>query len=295
MAVDLRRTYFNAVLGGTGGLIGWAVSPAVRAGVSSGRVYLLSAALGAVIGASVGWFLGVAEGLLEAPSPGRVLRGGAVGAILGAVGGSLGALIGQGFFELLGGGVWPRALGWAVFGAVVGTADGMARRMPARIRFGAIGGLIGGLFGGGTYEGLRTRLASEGEAWGTALGLVLLGAMIGAMIGLVESLLRVSWVRFLNGRFEGQSRTLDPARAVTTLGASDACNIILRGDRGVSEVHAEIVVQNGDFVLRSRNGPVAVERGGPVPAAAAYVLRPGDRLVLGATRLLFHTEERKKP
>src|SRR5262249_8896204 len=161
-------------------------------------------------------------------------------------------------------------------------------RMPARIRYGAIGGLIGGLLGGSTNERLTSLLTARPEdraaaqAWAGAIGLILIGLCIGALIGLVESLLRVAWGTFLHRRFEGQSRTLDPARTVTTLGSSDACHVILRGDRSVADVHAEITTANGVFTLRPRNGPVTVDRSGPLPSASSYELRPGDRVHLGA-------------
>lgn len=299
MALDSRRIYFNAVLGGLGGLLGWAGTVFVGPLVASQDIYFRDGAMGLVIGAFIGAFIGCTEGLIESRSLRRTIVGALVGALIGAVGGIAGLVLGEWLFNLAGGGVWPRAMGWALLGLFVGTADGIARRMPARIRYGAIGGLIGGLLGGGSFERLTgllegiTKDRTTAQAWGGAIGLVLVGFFIGALIGLVESLLRSAWVTFLNGRFEGQNRTLDPARAVTTLGSSDACNIILRGDRSVADYHAEIVASNGTFTLRSKNGPVTVDRGGPLPSASSYELKPGDRVHLGSLRLIFHAEERK--
>jgi hypothetical protein len=299
MALDRRRIYFNAVLGGVGGLVGWAGSVLVNDAVPSESIYIRYIYVGLTVGACIGAALGCTEGLIQSPSWKRTLLGAIVGAVIGGLGGGGGLVLAEWLYGLVGGGLWPRAVGWATFGTLVGTADGIARRMLARIRYGAIGGLIGGLLGGSTYQRLTDILAARmgdraaAGAWAGAVGLILVGLCIGAFIGLVESLLRVAWVTFLNGRFEGQSRTLDPARAVTTLGSSDACNVILRGDRSVADVHAEITTANGRFSVRSRNGAVVVERGGPLPSAPSYELRPGDRLHLGSQRLVFHAEERK--
>lgn len=299
MALDLRRIWFNAVLGGTGGLLGWAWSvhaPGLVPGDAS--IYVKDVVLGLGIGAAMGLAIGCTEGLVESPSVKRTLIGALVGALVGAAGGAAGLVLGEWLFKVAGGGIWPRALGWALFGMLVGMGDGVARGMVARIRYGALGGLIGGLIGGSLFQRLIV-LGGAGnrevvQAWAGAVGLIVLGLCIGAMVGLVESLLRVAWLTFVNGRFEGQSRTIDPARAVTTLGSSDMCHVIVRGDRAVADVHAEIAVQNGEYVLRPRNGAVSVDRGGPVPSAGSYALRPGDRIQLGGIRLVFHAEEARR-
>jgi hypothetical protein len=299
MALDRRRIWFNSVLGGIGGLLGWAWAVhAPRLLSPDASIYLKDAFSGMGIGAAIGLALGCTEGLVDSPSIKRTLLGGFIGGLIGTVGGAGGLALGEWVFDLAGNeGIWPRALGWALFGLFVGMGDGIARRMPARIRYGMIGGLIGGLIGGSVFERLLI-LAQGGnraviQAWSGASGLIILGICIGAMVGLVESLLRVAWLTFLNGRFEGQSRTIDPSRAVTTLGASDMCNIIVRGNRAVADVHAEIIVQDGEFLLRPRNGPVVVDRGGPLPVAASYPLRSGDRIALGSIRLVFQAEARK--
>jgi Inner membrane component of T3SS, cytoplasmic domain len=300
MAVDRGRLYFNSVLGGIGGLFGWAGTALVRTLMPEANVYVADACFGLVIGAAIGAAIGCAEGLIESPSPRRALIGAGFGALLGAVGGVIGLLLGEVLFNQFQGGVWARALGWALFGALVGTADGIVRKMPARIRYGALGGLIGGLIGGSTFDRLSVLLPGStgnrelARAWGGAIGLIVLGACIGLMIGLVESLLRSAWLRFLTGRFEGQSRTIDPARAETTIGSSDSCNVFVVGDRSVAKVHAAIVVQNGTFVLQAREGSVLIDRGGVLPSASSYVLQPGDRLQLGSTRLLFQAAEASK-
>jgi len=299
MALDLRRIWFNAVLGGTGGLLGWAWSvyaPSLMPADAS--IYVKDILLGLGIGGAMGLAIGCTEGLVESPSVKRTLIGAVVGALVGAAGGTAGWVLGEWLFAVTGGGIWPRALGWALFGMLVGMGDGVARGMLARIRYGMIGGLIGGLIGGSLYQRLLL-LGQTGnreliQAWAGSGGLIILGLCIGAMVGLVESLLRVAWLTVVNGRFEGQSRTIDPSRAVTTLGSSDMCHVIVRGDRSVADVHAEIAVQNGEFVLRPRNGSVSVDRSGVLSGATSYPLRPGDRIQLGSIRLVFHAEEARR-
>lgn len=297
MDLDRERIYFNAVLGGLGGLLGWAWVAWLHAPLAGAPVYLRDVVFGLGVGAATGGALGGADGLVAARSWRRWLSGLRVGAALGAVGGALGLVVGELAFGLAGGGTWPRALGWALLGVSVGAGEGLVRRAPSLVRHGALGGLLGGVVGGSTYECLNAVLLSAtgdrglGLAWGGAVGLVVLGACIGAAVGLVESLLRRAWLTFLGGPLEGQHRTLDPARPRTTLGRSDACAIIVPGDSSVAAVHAEICAENGGLVLRACGGPVAVESDGVVAAPAAHALRSGDRIRLGATPLVFCSGE----
>ena len=68
MALDRRRIYFNAVLGGLGGLAGWAGSVLVSGAVTSSSLYVRDVFVGLTIGACIGAALGCTEGLIESPS-----------------------------------------------------------------------------------------------------------------------------------------------------------------------------------------------------------------------------------
>jgi hypothetical protein len=295
--IELRRIYANAVLGGFGGLFGWLMISLLSAIVPMDRlnVYLRDAFIGPLVGVCIGFAVGASEGLLAARSLRRMLRGGGYGAALGAAGGVFGLLIGEFFFNLFHGGALPRALGWGLFGMFVGISDGVAQHMPAKVRYGLLGGLLGGLIGGSTYECLTAMFRGSGAfAWGSAIGLILLGACIGFLVSLVEALLRKSWLFFLTGRLEGQTRTLDSSRA-HTLGTAASCTIVLPANASVAAVHAEIFFDDGEFRIRPRDGKVIVRREGYDQAVeAAVVLAPGDRVLLGETRMIFRNVEGKK-
>jgi hypothetical protein len=298
--VDLRQIYFNAVLGGSGGLLGWFVITVVLALVDLSKlnIFVKDALVGLLVGVCIGFAIGSVEGIIAARSLRRLLRGGSYGAVLGALGGVIGLVLGEAIFDVFNGGVWPRALGWAVFGALVGTSDGFALKMPAKIYYGVVGGLLGGLVGGSTYEALVALLRGSSDravalSWGSAIGLIILGACIGALVGLVESLLRKSWLFFITGRLEGQTRTLDSSRP-HTLGSAVSCSIVLPGDPTIKPVHAEIVFEDGSFGVCPRDGKVILRRDGRDTLVTAHAfLQPGDRLHLGDTRMVFRKEEEK--
>jgi CDP-diglyceride synthetase len=298
MKLDGLRIYYNAVVGAAGGLIGWAViTLLLRIETDSTFLLLLKdAVLGVMVGAAVGFALGSAEQL------GGGLRLGSLGkpilsALLGMVAGLIGLVTGELIFLAAGGGVWPRALGWAVFGTLVGAGQWVVTGSPNKGLYGAIGGLLGGLMGGATYERFSLVLRGIGLdreislALGGAIGLMILGACIGALIGLVEDILRQAWLRFTHGPLEGQTRTLDPKRSVTTLGRADHCTILLRDERETAPVHAEIHASKGVFTLVPREGRVLLRDGREGRPITVRALQPGDEIQLGRSRFVFQTEE----
>jgi hypothetical protein len=299
--IDYRRIYFNAVLGGTGGLLGWLVFTLFFAILSIDNPYVRAGITGTLVGTCIGFAIGSVEGLLAFRSLKRVFRGAGslVGAGLGAVGGCVGLVLAEFILSLDSGGTWPsimncwlRAGGWAVFGMFVGTSDGFALKMPVKVRYGILGGLLGGMIGGSTFEVLIK--GSWGLNWGGAIGLILLGACIGALIGLVESLLRKAWLFFITGRLEGQTRTLDSSRE-HTLGSDPSCSIVLLRDPTVMPVHAEIGFEDGVFVVQPRDGKVILRRDGRDSVVTSpHPLQPGDRIHLGQTKMAFRKQENSR-
>ncbi len=81
------------------------------------------------------------------------------------------------------------------------------------------------------------------------------------------------------------------SRDVTTLGRSGEVDIAIRGDRGVSKLHARIETEASDYVitdLGSRNGTYVNDHAvGSEPAP----LLPGDHIRIGQTVLAFEAGE----
>jgi MFS family permease len=302
MAIDKQRIYYNAVLGAMGGLLGWAfISIALRnLGASSTfMLYVKDALTGALVGIAIGAALGSVEGLTGGRSGRKLFQGMGYGGALGLAAGFVGLLLGEIIFSLAGGGVLPRAIGWAIFGALVGMSDGIANKMPTRRNYGLLGGFIGGLVGGSAYE--RINLALRGWtgdretalAVGGAVGLIILGACLGAIIGLVETIMRTAWFRFTRGRLEGQTRMLDPRKPQITIGRNDASDLYIPGDTEIHGAHAILTVQNGAFTITPApgGGPVLLITSQGEQAVQNYPLRPNDTIQLGRSRMIFYTEE----
>jgi MFS family permease len=300
--LDKRRIYYNTIFGALGGLVGWALISLLLRGFDASSVpalYAKDALLGALVGVSIGTALGSVEGLTAARSARKLFQGAGYGGTLGLVAGVIGLIMGELIFSLAGGGVLPRAIGWAIFGMLLGMSDGIANNMPTRRNYGMLGGFIGGLVGGSSYE--RLSLAVRGWtgdreaalAIGGAVGLIILGACLGAMIGLVENILRSVWFRFTRGQLEGQTRMLDPRKEQITVGRNDACDIFIPGDKEIHATHAIIARQDSQFIISSAPG------GGNVTLVSSqgdrnvtdYALRPGDTIQLGRSRMIFQTED----
>ncbi|MFM8424630.1 MAG: hypothetical protein ACKOBL_05585 [Chloroflexota bacterium] len=145
------RTYFYAVLGAIGGLIGWQVSD--RLGLSFiSNLYLSEVLVGALIGLLIGLFIGLTEGLLT-QNPIQVLKSGLFCGLLGVIAGGIGLPLGEFLFQAVGAGILGRALGWGVFGLLIGLAEGIVGKNQAWK--GMLGGFIGGALGGVLLESTR--------------------------------------------------------------------------------------------------------------------------------------------
>ena len=305
MSFDFRRIYVHTVLGALGGLIGWALTiPLAWLQLSStAGLFLKDALIGALVGLAVGAALGAYDGLFASRSSKRLLKGLLLGGLVGLVGGMLGLIFSEAIFILGGGGVWPRALGWALFGALVGSSQGISQLSLAKVGYGMLGGLLGGLIGGSTYERLSVLLQMVtsrelGLSVGGAIGLTVLGVFIGSLVGLIEIVLRTAWLWFTRGLLEGQTITLDPRKKEQVLGVADDCTVVIPGDPDVLHHHAVILRQGGKFVIEPRDGPVLVRGARDVRGAREYApvdshpLDHEDRLQLGKTRFTFLNERK---
>src|SRR5512145_829279 len=87
------RTYFYAVLGAIGGLIGWQVSD--RLGLSFISNLYLSEVL---VGLLIGLLIGLTEGLLT-QNPIQVLKSGLFCGLLGVIAGGIGLPLGEFLFQ----------------------------------------------------------------------------------------------------------------------------------------------------------------------------------------------------
>ncbi len=307
MKFDTRRVYLHAVLGALGGLIGWLLTVPVTFlsewmpdGVLG--LFIADTILGTLVGLSVGTVIGSYEGVFVSRRILRWLRGAFLGGLLGGLGGALGLVLSEGIFLLGGGGVWPRALGWALFGLLVGVAQGIAQWSWSKIGYGALGGLLGGLVGGSTYERLSVivlRLTPErnlGLSLGGALGLTLLGAVIGGLIGLVEVMLRSCWLTFTRGPLEGQTFTLDGRKARHVIGSARSCDLVLPGDPDVEPRHAVIKHEGGEFTIAPLEGTVLLREPLGYTPVQQTVLSHKKSIQLGKTRFVLHIAgERAEP
>jgi hypothetical protein len=298
MTFDRLRIYQNAIIGALGGLLGWALITLFLRFDTANTVLLFAkdAALGALVGGSIGLAIGVAEqrvGGLALGKIRRVLLSGAAGVAAGM----LGLMIGEAIFLAAGGGVWPRAIGWALFGLLLGASQWPITGMPSKGIYGALGGLLGGLIGGSTYERLSLVLRDAGVGRdlaltvGSAIGLVILGACIGLFISLVEDILRRAWLRFIYGPQEGKTYTLDNRRAALTIGRSDGCDIMIRHDPDLQPVHAAIETRHNDFYLMARAGVVLLRNTQIAEPVEAHLLVNGDTVQVGKSRFIFQTGE----
>ncbi len=134
------RTYYYAVFGAIGGLLGWEISNLLGLSFIS-NIYISEAIVGALVGLSIGLLTGIAEGVMTLNIV-QVGKSGLWGGLLGLVAGAIGLPLSEWLFQTVGAGLIGRALGWGVFGLLIGLAEGLVGR--SQVWKGMLGGLLGG-------------------------------------------------------------------------------------------------------------------------------------------------------
>ena len=277
------RTYYYALLGAIGGLVGWQVSDLLGLSFIS-NLYLSEALVGALIGLSVGLFIGLTEGALTR-NPVHALKSGVFSGLLGLGAGAIGLPLSEFLFQSVGAGIVGRALGWGVFGLLIGLAEGMVGRTQAWK--GMLGGFIGGALGGVLLESVHNWL--QDPLTGKAAGLVLLGACVGAFISLIAVLLSKAWLEVKSGKLKGTEFMLDkfmnkgfPSIAI---GSSPLKSEIVLPDPDIAPQHAMLSGDGMSFNLKdmSLSGTFITNR-----KVERVQLANGQRIRMGNTEMVYH-------
>ncbi len=277
------RSYYYAVLGAMGGLIGWQVSNALGLSFIP-NLAASEAIVGALIGLSVGALIGACEGLLSRTWA-RAARAAMVSGLLGLGAGAIGLPLGEGLFQVVGAGAVGRALGWAFFGLLVGLAEGLTS--GTQLWKGAAGGLLGGALGGALLEAARGWLPDP--LYGKGLGLVLLGASVGATLALIVVLLSRAWLEVLGGKLKGSEFILDkflsPKGPNAIVGSDSLKADIVLPDPDVAPQHALLTGAGTHFLLKDMSTAGTFVDGRRIEQAR---LSDRQRIRMGNTELLYH-------
>lgn len=279
----VMRLYYYGVLGAIGGLIAWQISNLL--GLSfTGSVYVSEILVGALIGVCIGFLIGASEGLATRSLP-LALRAGLTTGGLGLLGGALGLPLAEALFQVLGGVVWARSLGWAIFGLLIGLAA--SANGGSQIWKGALGGVLGGLVGGLLLEASFGWL--KDPALGKAAGLLLLGASVGVCIALIVFLLSRAWLEVASGKLKGTEFILDKflrADGPSAFIGSDALKAdIVLPDPDVAPQHAMLKGAGTHFNLKDMSLSGTFVNNQKIEQAK---LHNRQTLRVGNTQLVYH-------
>ena len=277
------RSYYYALLGAVGGLIGWQISNYLGLSLVS-NLYLSEAIVGALVGLSVGLFIGLTEGMLTR-NPVHAVRAGVFSGLLGMVAGAIGLPLSEFLFQFVGAGIVGRVLGWAVFGLLIGLAEGVVGKSQAWK--GMLGGFIGGTLGGFLLESVHNWF--QDPLIGKAAGLVLLGASVGAFISLIEVLLSRAWLEVKSGKLKGTEFMLDKFMSKgfpsIAIGSSPLKSEIVLPDPDIAPQHAMLTGDGNSFNLKdmSLSGTFINNR-----KIERVQLTNGQKIRMGNTDLVYH-------
>lgn len=242
------RSYYYAVFGAIGGLVGWQMSNLLGLSFSH-NIYLSDVVVGALLGLCLGVPLGAAEGLVTL-SPLRALRAGMYAGLVGLFAGAVGLPLGEAAFQVVGAGGIGRAIGWGFFGLSLGLAESVTG--GTQMWKGALGGALGGAIGGAFLESIK--LWGEDLTSGKAAGLVLLGAFIGALIAMIVILLSRAWLEVTSGKLKGTTFILDKFLSAggpsAIIGSSPLKSEIALPDPDIDPQHAMLIGAGSHFTLK---------------------------------------------
>jgi len=277
------RTYFYAVLGAIGGLIGWQVSDMLGLSFTS-NLYMSEAVVGALVGLCIGLFIGITEGLMTRNIV-QAIKAGVFSGLLGLVAGAIGLPLSEFLFQSAGAGYFGRALGWGIFGLLIGLAEGVVGK--SQVWKGMLGGLIGGALGGVLLEAVHNLL--KDPLIGKASGLVLLGASVGAFISLIVVLLSRAWLEVTSGKLKGTEFILDkflhaggPAIAI---GSSALKSEIVLPDPDIAPQHAMLTGDGKQFSVKDISLSGTFINNKKIELAR---LVNGQKIRMGNTEMVYH-------
>lgn len=297
----VTRVYFNAVFGGLGGLLGWALF-SIFGDPTTKNPTLQFVFDGAFIGGGIGYFVVSVEAIRDRSWP-RFVRLASVGVLLGAVGGAVGLVLGDllNYLFVLASrsafrqdnalevalDVVSRGLGFLVLGLAVGASEGVAARSMGKFTYGMIGGALGGFVGGCLFGVVYVITLKQGgqASLSGAVGLVITGACIGSLSALVQAAFQPASLKVLRGWQEGREYPLD--RMASILGRDEHADIALFRDMLVEKKHAVVERQGNSFVLVNKGAPPQHTLVNDQPVHHSVELSDGDRIQLGNVVLRF--------
>ncbi len=278
------RLYYYAILGAMGALVGWRIAETLGF-VRGQSVYVSDVLLGALIGLFLGVLIGASEGLLTR-SWYKALRAAALAGGIGLLAGALGLPLGELVFQLTGGELVGRALGWGVFALLLGLSEGLTG--GTQMWKGAVGGLIGGVVGGILLFLLQSLLGVT--ILGNMLGLMVLGASAGVFIALIVVILSRAWIEVVSGKLKGDQFILDKFLAehsvAAIIGSSDYKSDIALPDPDIAPQHARLKGAGTHFVIED----MSVGKGTFVNGQRVEMARLTNRATIrvGNTELVYH-------
>jgi len=277
------RTYFYAVFGAIGGLVGWQISDQLGLSFAS-NLYLSEAIVGALVGFVIGLCIGITEGMLTQNFV-QAIKAGLFSAMLGLIAGAIGLPLSEYLFQVVGAGFIGRALGWGVFGLLLGLAEGVVGKSQAWK--GMLGGLLGGALGGALLESAPKWLSDP--LTGKAAGLILLGASVSAFISLIVVLLSRAWLEVVSGKLKGTEFILDkfmkaggPAIAI---GSSALKSEIVLPDPDIAPQHAMLTGDGIRFSLKDMSLAGTYINGRKIERTE---LSNGQKIRMGNTEMIYH-------
>lgn len=288
-----RATYYYALAGAIGGLIGWFLYTWALDFLPHFLPHDRSAPLvlvivkGICLGAIIGAAICSRERLLTVDLHDGV-KDGLMGALYGAVGGALSQAFAYLLFHPQGSNLFASLVAFILCGAVIGVSEGLKWRHSPRMIRGAVAGAIGGFCAALLYEPLGQYVSST---WGQALAWMLLGASLGTGISLVAILANTAILRVLDDR-KPRNLPLGNKGPEDVIGRNRDLSISIPLDFVMKPRHAIIRNSNRDFFLKPEGDSEVLVN--DLRLSREQQLRSGDVIKIAQTTFRFEILEDRR-
>jgi len=223
------------------------------------EIAFFASLLGGVIGATLSSVEGITGKVTS-----KLIYGLISGLTIGAAGGFIGAIIGQIFYSsidttdmLIFSLYAMRGIFWGLVGMFIGISQGIGSGGGKRLINGIVGGLIGGFVSGFLFD--LFFLIFSSAALSGFLAITIFGICTGIAIGTVQEIRKEAWLKVLEGETAGKEYIIFNDK--TIIGSAPQSDIVLINDPSVAKRHAEIMLSNNSYSIKTLQGAGAIRIG----------------------------------
>ena len=265
MSENKTWSYYYALTGALGGLVGWFIASWALDAMNTDGVPLIIRTL--VKGLIIGACIGAAICSRERMSSVGFMHGGALdgllGMLAGAIGGGVSGIVGLFLFNYFGQNLLGRILGYVLFGAIIGVAEGLKwlKSGTKRLFAGLVGGAVGGGIAALVYQGIALTFSTT---IGDGVATVAMGFLLGGTLSfayMISNMAVLYVVAAPKDKMVTKMLPLGTIGNIDVIGSEPNNSVPFIVDNKLAPKHAMIHIDGKEFSIEALRGDPPVRPG----------------------------------